>query len=56
MGTLRTKEEECQYKEYEKLLTEQFNNGLNDNGMAYVILKVTTLEDTKDATNECGLP
>ena len=47
---------ECQYKEYDRLLTEQFINALNDNGMFHEILKeVTTLKDTEDATSDCDL-
>ena len=39
MGRLRTKEAECQCKEYDRLLTEQFINVLNDNGMVDEILR-----------------
>ena len=56
MGRLRTKAANCQYKEYNRLLTEQFINGLNDEWMVYEKLKeVAILEDTKDATCECVL-
>ena len=32
MGRLQTKAAECEYKEYHRLLTEQFKDGLNDEG------------------------
>ena len=49
MGRLRTKAVHCQYKEYDRLLTEEFINGLNDDGMVDETLKeVATLEDTED--------
>ena len=38
MGRLRTKPEECQYKDSERL-TEQFINGLNEEWIVYEILK-----------------
>ena len=56
MGRLRTRAAECQYKEYNRLVTEQFINGLNDNGMLNKILKeVATQEDIDDTTSECIL-
>ena len=42
---LRTKAAECQYKEYDKLLTEQFISGLNDDGRIDEILKDDDIED-----------
>ena len=38
MGKFRTKATECQYKEYDRLVTEQFISGINDNGMIDEIL------------------
>ena len=56
IGRLSTKTVECQYKEYNMLLTEQFICGLNEDGMISEILnEVATLEDIKDATGECIL-
>ena len=53
MGRLRTKAAEYQYKEYNRLLTEQFINELYDNRMVNGILKeVATAEDTEDAKSE----
>ena len=50
MGRLRGKAAESQYKEYNRLMTEQFNNELNDDEMVDEILKeVTTIEDIEDA-------
>ena len=44
---------ECEYKEHERLLTEQFICGLNKNGVIDEILrKVVTLEKFEDAMNE----
>ena len=44
---------ECQYKEYDRLLIEQFISGLNDNDMIDEILKeVATLEDIEHAMHE----
>ena len=51
MGRLRTRTEECYFKGYNRLLTEQFINGLNDDGMVDEILKeVAALEDNGDAS------
>ena len=48
MGRLRTKAADCQCKEYNRLLTEQFISGLNDDGGIIEILKeVTTLKTLK---------
>ena len=56
MGRLWTEEVECEYKEYDRLLTEQFISGLNDKGMNVEILKESaTLADIKDAMSECVL-
>ena len=52
MCRLKTKAAECQYKEYNRLLTEQLLKGLHDDGMVNEILKeVTTLGDIVDATH-----
>ena len=52
MGSLRTKAAECQCKEYERLLTEQFIRGQ----MVMIINKIlkegATLEDTESAESE----
>ena len=46
MGRLRTKAEVCQCEEYDRLLTGQFINRLNDDGMVNEILKeVATVDD-----------
>ena len=43
----------CQYKQYERLLKEQFISGLYDDGMIDEILKkVVALEDIGDITSE----
>ena len=43
----------CQYKEYDRLLTEQFISGFNNNGMINEIVRgVVTLEDIKGATSK----
>ena len=39
MGRLRNKTKECQHKDYDRSLTEQFINGLNDNEMVDGILR-----------------
>ena len=53
MGRLRTKAAESQCIEYDRLLTEQFIIGLNDDRMVNEILKeVTILEDIEDAKSE----
>ena len=44
---------ECQCTECNRLLTEQYINGLNNDGMGDEILKeVVMLEDTEDTTSE----
>ena len=56
MGSLRTKAEECPYKGYDRILTEQLMNKLNDDGMVGEISKgVATLENTEDVTSQCIL-
>ena len=51
MGRLGAGTVECQFKGYNRLLTEQLFNGLNDDGMVDEILKeVAALEDNKDAS------
>ena len=53
MGRLRTKAAQCQYKEHDSLLTKQFINGINDDGMQDEILKeVATLDNIEDTTSE----
>ena len=53
MDRLRNKAAECQYTEYDRLLTEQFISRLHYNGMINKIFKeVATLEDTEDAKRE----
>ena len=54
MVGLQTKAVECEYKENNRLMTEQFICGLNDNGRSGVILReVATLQDIEDTMNEC---
>ena len=53
MGRLWTNVADCNYKEYGRLLTEQFIHGLDDEGRISGILKeVLTLQDTGDVTSE----
>ena len=53
IGILRTKAAKCQYKEYNRLLTQQFISWHNDDGMVNEILKeAATLQDIEDAMNE----
>ena len=53
MDRLRTKAADCKYKEYDRLLTEQFINRLNDDGMVDEILKeANILQDIEDASCE----
>ena len=48
MGRLQTKVAECEYREPERLLTELFIGGLNDNDMNDEILReATTLENRR---------
>ena len=50
---LKTKVAECQYKEYERLLREQFISGLNDSGIISEILnEVAALKDIEDHMTE----
>ena len=56
MGRLQTNAAECEYKEHNRLLTEQFMGNLNDVGMTDEILReVTTLENIEEANSECVL-
>ena len=56
MGRLRTKDAQCQYKEYDKLLMEESISGLNDDGTIGEIPKeVGTIEIIKDTTSESRL-
>ena len=53
MDTQTTKTPECEYKEYDSLITEQFICGLDNEGMIDEILrKVPKLEDIEDAMSE----
>ena len=53
MGSLRMWVVRCQYNEYDRLLTQLFISGLNNDGMIDEILKeVAISEDTDDATRE----
>ena len=53
MGRFQTKAAECEYKEYDRLLTEQFIKGLDDEGITSEILnEVSTLENIEYATSE----
>ena len=46
MGRLSTKEAKCEYREYDRLLTEQFISVLSDEGMTDEILReVAMLEN-----------
>ena len=55
-GRLWTKVAECKYRGYDRLLTEQFIGGINNEGMTDEILReVATLEDVQKATSECIL-
>ena len=54
MDRLKTKAAECQYKEYDRLLTDQVISGLNNEAMTDKILKeVATLEDSEDMSVYC---
>ena len=47
---------ECEYRTYDRLLTEQFIGGLNDNGIIDEILReVTMLVDIEEAISACVL-
>ena len=48
-----TKAADCDYKEYDRSLTEQFIHRPDDEDMISVILReVLTLQDSDDATSE----
>ena len=56
MDRLQTKVAECEYREPDRLLMEQFIDGPNDDDMTDDILReVTTLEDIYHATNKHAL-
>ena len=56
MGKLQTKVAECKYRDPDRLLTEQFIGGLNNEDMTNEILRqVTALENTEEVTSECSL-
>ena len=56
MGRLQEKVAECKYREYDRLLTEQFIGDINDKGMTNGVLReVAMLEDIEEATSECIL-
>ena len=53
IGRLWVKVTECEYKEYNGLLIEQFINGLHDQGMISETLReVSTLENIADAISK----
>ena len=53
MGRLQTKVAECEYKEYDMLLTEQLMGGLDEEAMISEILReIVALEDIEDAISE----
>ena len=53
MDRLWTKAAECDYKEYDRKLTEQFIHRLEKEGIINDILReVSTLEDIDDATSK----
>ena len=53
MGRLQTKVAECEYREYDRLLIEQFIDRLNDEGMNNeILMEVTTLENIEEATSK----
>ena len=55
-GRLQTKAADCEYKEYCRLLTEQFIGALNDEGMTdEIVREVATLGNIEEATSECIL-
>ena len=52
MGKLQTKAAECDYKEYNTTITEQFIKGLGDTSMISEILReVSALENTDDTAS-----
>ena len=56
MGKLRTKGAKFLYKEYDRLLMEQFISGIDDNGMMNEIIKeVATLQDIRYPAGKCML-
>ena len=53
MGRLRLPAVECNYKEIDRQLNEQFIHGLNDNDMlAEIIRELTTAEESTAVTSE----
>ena len=53
MGKLRIATTECNYKEIDRQLKEQFNHGLNDSDMSIQIIKeLTKIEENDSVTNE----
>ena len=53
MGRLRLAAVECNYKEIDRQLKEQFIHGLNYNDMLVgIIRKLTKTEESKDVTSE----
>ena len=56
MGRLQLKAAECKYREYDRLLTEQFIGELKDECMTDENLReVATLEVIEEVTDECIL-
>ena len=53
MGRLRLAALECNYKEIDRQLKQQFVHGLNDNDMlAEIIRELTKMEEVSDVTSE----
>ena len=52
MGRLQTKATDCDYNEYDRRLTEQFINGLDNDMISEILREVLTLEDINHATSE----
>ena len=55
MSRLQTKVAGFEYRESERLLTEQFIGGLNDNMTDEILRDVTMQENIKEAASECML-
>ena len=53
MGRLWTKVKECEFKDYDRLLTEEFIGGIDNDGNKMEILReVAALEDYEDVMSE----
>ena len=56
MGKLRIATTECNYKEFDRQLREQFIHGLNDSDMSIEIIKeITKIEEDNNMTSEKAL-